>query len=34
LVGVRQKSVTYAIEDARESADLAISWLKELNLDG
>ncbi len=34
LVGVRQKSVTYAIEDATESADLAISWLKERDLDG
>ena len=34
LVGVRKKSVTYAIEDATESADLAISWLKERDLGG
>lgn len=34
LVGVGERSVTLAIEKARESTDLAISWIKERNLDG
>ena len=34
LVGVGKNSVTHAIEEARESADLAISWIKERDLSG
>jgi len=34
LVGVGKNSVTLAIEEARESADLAISWIKERDLCG
>lgn len=33
-VGVGESSVTLAIEKARESANLAISWIKEPNLRG
>lgn len=34
LVGVGERSVTLAIEKARESVRLAISWIKEPNLRG
>lgn len=34
LVGVGERSVTLAIEKARESTNLAISWIKEHNLGG
>lgn len=34
LVGMGERSVTLAIERARESAGLAISWIKEPNLRG
>jgi hypothetical protein len=34
LVGVGERSVTRAIEKARESGNLAISWIKERDLGG
>lgn len=34
LVGVGRMSVTHATEEARERADLAISWLRERDLGG
>lgn len=34
MVGVGKKSVTHAIEEAREDANLPISWIKERDLVG